>query len=160
MEHTPDATSPERFGVMHMPEGVEPSLLRRGINRAVHLYWPPRVLHEPVLAPRPRGDDWADIATRFYEGGASLDRVGGACPAHHGLAVVDNLLSAATLSELLRWCEESTMWFTSRAGYVGAQGSHTVHALATVWVGGCTLLTAVVYVCTVCVCAAGGRLPR
>ena len=104
---------------MHLPEAIEPPLLRRGLNRAVHLFWPPRS-SSPALAPRPAADSWAKIEQRFYEGGAPLDQAGGACPAHNGVVVLDNLLSEHTLAELLRWCEESTMWFTSRAGYVGA----------------------------------------
>ena len=118
LDETPDAASPQRFDVMHLPEAIEPPLLRRGLNRAVHLYWPPRS-QSSALAPRTAAE-WAAIEERFYQGGEPLDQGGGACAAHNGIVVIDNLLSEATLAELLRWCEESTMWFTSRAGYVGA----------------------------------------
>ena len=118
VETLPGAASPSRYDIMHMQDGFAPLLLERGFNRALFLWWPPR-LSSPALRPRP-AMEWTAIQERFYEGGTRLQLQGGACAAHNGVVIVDGLLSDDTLAELLRWCKESMMWFTSRAGYLGA----------------------------------------
>lgn len=95
-----------------------PTLLRRTLNRVVHLTEPARLptaaSSTPTLSP---SFDGAAVQKRFYAGG--LPDADG-CDAQNGLTHVDDVLSGEALKALLRWCEESMMWFDSRPGYLGA----------------------------------------
>jgi hypothetical protein len=110
----PNATNPDRLEpqLMAMDEST-PKLFRRGFNRAHHIYYPER-LKESTLNPR----DWAAVERSYYTSGLPDDPHG--CTEQNGFAILDDVLSDAALEALRRWCDESTMWFASKPGYLGA----------------------------------------
>lgn len=110
----PNATNPDRLEpqLMTMDEST-PKLFRRAFNRAHHLYYPER-LEGPTLNPR----DWAAVERSYYASGLPDDPHG--CTDQNGFAILDGVLTDAALESLRRWCDESTMWFASKPGYLGA----------------------------------------
>jgi len=117
IQQLPAASSPERLKVFNLPPQLpsEKTLFSRSFNRATNVFWPPRINSSTLTRNQL---EWEKVQQKFYD--ASLPVEDDACNSQNGIAVVDNVLSNETLNELIRWCEESTMWFDSRAGYLGA----------------------------------------
>lgn len=90
-------------------------LLDRAYNRAVNLLSPARVAEGTALAS---GFDAAALESRFHQSELTAEAHG--CEAQNGVAYADGVLSEEVLSGLKTWCMESTMWFSSRSGYVAA----------------------------------------
>ena len=110
----PNASNPERLEpqLMTMDESI-PQLFRRAFNRALHVYFPERLEHSAL---RPR--DWVAVEHSYYASDLPDDPHG--CREQNGYAVLDNVLTDEALEALRRWCDESTMWFASKPGYLGA----------------------------------------
>ncbi|CAE8696267.1 unnamed protein product, partial [Polarella glacialis] len=105
---------PTEFAAVDVGAGVN-KLLDRAHNRAIHLTWPGRLSGASALNP---GFDSAAVQRRFRE--SELAPEESSCEAQNGVAYVDNILSDEALQALHTWCLESTMWFSSRSGYVAA----------------------------------------
>lgn len=87
--------------------------LDRFHNRAVHLTRPGRITGK-VLSDL----DFTDLERQFRESEVEPEATG--CEAQNGVAFADGVLSDEVLHALYTWCLESTMWFSSRPGYVAA----------------------------------------
>lgn len=83
-------------------------------SRALHLVQPGR-MPDGVLHP---SFDGPAFEKRFRE--AELEPEVDGCEAQNGISFADGVLSDSALEALHQWCLESTMWFSSRAGYVAS----------------------------------------
>ncbi|CAJ1389580.1 unnamed protein product [Effrenium voratum] len=105
---------PEDLAVVDVGAGVSKAM-DRIYNRAVYLTHPGR-LPGPALALS--AAEAEALRGRFRA--SELPAEASGCEAQNGVAFADNVLSPAALDALQRWCRESTMWFSTRAGYVAA----------------------------------------
>eukprot|EP00927_Polykrikos_kofoidii_P017752 TRINITY_DN18110_c0_g1_i1.p1 TRINITY_DN18110_c0_g1~~TRINITY_DN18110_c0_g1_i1.p1 ORF type:complete len:466 (+),score=54.72 TRINITY_DN18110_c0_g1_i1:90-1487(+) len=106
---------PVEHAAVDVKPGISP-LFDRSFNRLLYDWQPDRIpTGRSVFG---KDFDGTAVQRRFRDSELPPEHSG--CEAQNGVTYVDDVFSEEVIETLKRWCDESSMWFASRGGYLAA----------------------------------------